>query len=591
MNMKAVKIFQQQKIIRLLSQNTTIFVVFLLFGALFIFVTDLNTVSATSTNVIYVNGSSGNDAWNGQSSTYQSGIIGPKKSIKNATGTITKYGTIKIANGVYSGINNTNITITKSMNIIGQTMKGTIINGTNTNTIFLIKPGIGLTLSNLTISNGISTDSSGAINNQGNLKISKCNFSYNSANIGGAISNQGSLKIDQTSFYKNQAVSGGAIFNNGILLLSDSVFIANSGKDGGAIYSLEKSFNVTNCSFKNNYVTGAGGAICKNGGEMNIKFTLFTGNSGFAGGAVYSRLNTTNIKNCNFSKNGKLADNTMGGGIYLYSGHMVVMDSKFTGNIGSQGGAIENGASMRVIGCKFINNTATNVGGVIMNDYLTYLTVKSSTFLLNGGTSDDGNVLYNGGTANLHYNRIIGNDSVVRNDGTADVSYNWWGSNHPKFSSLIIGVGKTTYKPWIYMTFKTVPKVIYVNSKGSKLIVSFNQVFNGKTLKIIDPSNGHIPDGTIVNFNASYGNLKVQPKIAQTSNGIATAIFKSNNTGKVLLAANTDNQTLKATVNILPKKSNEKNKTIGMQDTGLPMGPLAVAAISLVTGLTYRRRK
>lgn len=343
--------------------------VFILFGALLIFTTDLNTVSATSTNMIYVNGSSGNDAWNGQSSTYQSGITGPKKSIKNATGTITKYGTIKIAKGVYSGIKNTNITITKSMTIIGQTMKSTIINGTNTNTIFLIKPGVILNLNNLTITNGVSKDFSGSITNLGTLTISKCYFSYNKADIGSAIINHGNLKIDQTSFYENHAVSGGAVFNNGILQLSDSVFIGNYGKDGGAIYSLEKSFNVTNCSFKNNYATGAGGAICKNGGIMNVNSTIFTGNSGFAGGALYSILNITNITQCKFSNNGKMADNTMGGGIYLYGGKMVVKYSTFMGNIGSQGGAIENGDTMQIMGCKFIKNKAKDMGGVIMNSH------------------------------------------------------------------------------------------------------------------------------------------------------------------------------------------------------------------------------
>lgn len=540
--------------------------------------------------MIYVNGSSGNDAWNGQSSTYQSGITGPKKSIKNATGSINKYGTIKVANGVYSGIKNTNITITKSMTIIGQTMKGTIINGTNNNTIFFIEPGIILNLKNLTITNGVSKGS-GSINNQGTLTISKCYFSYNSANTGGAILNHGNLKIDQTSFYKNHAVSGGAVFNNGILGLNSSVFIGNSGKDGGAIYSLEKSVNVTNCSFKNNYATGAGGAICKNGGIMNVKFTIFTGNSGFAGGALYSIYSVTNIKNCVFSTNGKQADNTMGGGVYLYAGKMVIKDSTFTGNTGSQGAAIENGENMQVMGCKFIKNKAHDVGGVIMNDYLTHLTVKSSTFLSNGGTQYGGNVLYNGGTANLHYNRIIGSGSVIYNDGgIADVSYNWWGSNHPKFSKMMYGKGKTTYKPWIYMTFKIVPSVIYLGSKG-KLVVSFNHVFNGKTIKSIDPANGHIPEGTSVNFKASYG--KVLPEIAQTTNGIATAIFKSNKTGKILLTANTDNKKLNLTVNVLPNKSstfNDNNKTVGMQDTGLPIAPLALAAITMLAGLTYNKK-
>ncbi len=62
----------------------------------------------------------GNDDWNGESPTYQSGIIGPKYSIKNATGTVNNNGQINIANGQYTGIDNTQITINKNMTINGE---------------------------------------------------------------------------------------------------------------------------------------------------------------------------------------------------------------------------------------------------------------------------------------------------------------------------------------------------------------------------------------------------------------------------------------------------------------------------------------
>ena len=56
--------------------------------------------------------------------------VGPKKSIKNATGTVSDGGIVNIADGVYSGENNNNITLDKNMTIQGQSREGTIIDGT-----------------------------------------------------------------------------------------------------------------------------------------------------------------------------------------------------------------------------------------------------------------------------------------------------------------------------------------------------------------------------------------------------------------------------------------------------------------------------
>ena len=70
---------------------------------------------------------------------------GPKATIKNATGTVNNGGTVNIANGLYTGVNNTNITINKNMIINGQSSDGTIINGNNISSIFTINSGVNTT--------------------------------------------------------------------------------------------------------------------------------------------------------------------------------------------------------------------------------------------------------------------------------------------------------------------------------------------------------------------------------------------------------------------------------------------------------------
>jgi len=131
----------------------------------------ISSVSAASGDIIYVNGSSGNDSWDGLSATWTSGTSGPKLSIKNATGTVNNGGIVNIADGNYRGVNNTKITINKNMAIIGQSQTGTVINGTNSAWIFKIQSGATVTIENLTITNG-NAYNGGAIYNGGNLIVS-----------------------------------------------------------------------------------------------------------------------------------------------------------------------------------------------------------------------------------------------------------------------------------------------------------------------------------------------------------------------------------------------------------------------------------
>jgi hypothetical protein len=104
------------------------------------------TSSSPSSAVIYVN-DSGNDDNDGSS------WLLAKKTIKNATGTVDINGTVNIADGLYTGENNTNILIDRNMAIIGQSQAGTIINGTDSAQIFQILSGVTVTIQNLTIAN------------------------------------------------------------------------------------------------------------------------------------------------------------------------------------------------------------------------------------------------------------------------------------------------------------------------------------------------------------------------------------------------------------------------------------------------------
>ncbi|MGB9980668.1 beta strand repeat-containing protein, partial [Methanobacterium sp.] len=437
-----------------------------LFSIVFAVLSTVNTVSADQ-SMIYVSDLIGDDDWNGESSIWDElTSSGPKKSIKNATGTVTNGGTINIANGRYLGENNTNISICKNMTIVGQSRENTIINGTNSAQIFTIQKGVSVTIKNLTFVNGTATQnltiadknitSGGAICNFGNLTVLNSTFRGNAATSndiskehavgGGAIYNVGDLTIKYSDFINNVATGnlignngtmGGAIFNIGNLTVDSSNFTGNNATAGGAIYNIG-ILTILNSIFTGNIAAGniaAGGAIYNeysslnlNGGILNISGSTFTGNHAEGngtsfGGAIASERGSS-IKNSTFTSNKAIStnDTAMGGAIFSY-GNLTVITSKFgldalTGNTAtgknnaSMGGAIITYGNLTVNWSQFNYNNAY-YGGAISN--WGNLTVNYTNFTANIGM---GGALFNNGNSTI-INSIFANNKATSTIGSS----------------------------------------------------------------------------------------------------------------------------------------------------------------------------
>lgn len=340
-----------------------------------------NSVYAADGDVIYVNGSSGNDDNDGFSPATA------KLSIKNATGTVNSNGIVNIANGQYNGTNNTQITIEKNMVIRGESQASTIINGTNSNWIFNIKTGVSVLFQNLTLANGNSTEFSGAIINNGTLTAEDCTFTTNNAIWGGAIGNFANLDIVNCNFTNNNAEYGGAI-SNILYSSSDSIistinncsFTNNTAKYGGAISNaiIYASGSITNnvngCSFISNSASSSGGAInnavLSMGSVINtLNGCNFTSNTAIGyGGAIFNGQDSDLIvNNCNFTNN--QAIEAIGQGIATYN----------------FGGAIANTGNLTVNSCIFTNNSVngTNAYGGAISTMESTCTITDSTFIGN----------------------------------------------------------------------------------------------------------------------------------------------------------------------------------------------------------------
>ena len=482
------------------SRNNLFIFALVIIGLMVIFLYGIGDASAVSGDIIYVNGSSGFDGWDGQYFSHQPGTIhGPKLSIKNAIGTVNNNGTVNIADAKYVGINNTQINIYKNLNIRGQSKSGTVINGSYNSQMFYINSGIKVTMTNLTFVNGEYNYGGSAITNcESNLTITTCTFIGNNANGGGAIENDhGNLTITSSIFTGNNATYG-----------------------GGAIENDLGNLNVIKCNFDNNYLTSTGG-----------------------GGGAITNFGTLNVLACTFK--GNIANNGEGGAIFNgFNSTMSVTGSTFTGNKANSGGAIcnDNGQKyMTSVDSTFIGNNANSSGGAIYNGFSSTISLTRSNFTGNNATY--GGVIKNYGIATIHFNRIVGNTSThisaISNDETADASLNWWGSNagpSDNVSNTVI------VKSWLVLTITSKPSKI--QKEGYTVITADLTKDNTGTLH----TESYVPNGILVKFKTSLGKLKTSN--SSIVNGISKIIL---NTGFVLGTA-----TVTATIDNIQKETQVK---------------------------------
>lgn len=415
-----------KKILRQVKTNKIpIMLILISFFAILI---SISGVSAAST--VYVN-ATGSDSNLGT-------IDSPYLTIGKGVSSVDENGTVNLADGNYSGTGNTWITVSKNMNITGQSQRGTVINGTGSNWIFYIPAGINVTIQNLTITNASAAYVS-AVKNEGICTVKNCTFTGNNAGNGGAIDNRGTCTVSGCTFNGNTATNdGGAIWNyDGSITVENCIFTSNNAdRYGGAIHSeigacnvnncifngntahyygaisnwQGSNFTVTNCNFTDNRATSSrGGAICNyvSTGSI-ISGCTFTGNTAVErGGAIYNGYGTCTVTNCTFTGNTAID----GGAIYNDYGTCTVESCNFTNNnANSAGGAIYNGyGTCTLSSSTFTNNRALH--GAAINNYYGTLTVSSSTFTGNTATIYGG-AINNQGTLNVTGSTFSGNTAV-----------------------------------------------------------------------------------------------------------------------------------------------------------------------------------
>jgi hypothetical protein len=233
-------------------------------------------------------------------------VIGSASSGDTITFGVT--GTITLIGGT--------LEINKNLTISGPGLANLTISGNHNYTVFLADSGASVSISGVTIQDGLGGGNGGDIANYGVLTLADCTLlaSTPSNGQGGGLYNAGTANVARCTLtgspYFGTAAYGGGIYNGGTLTVVASTFSNfNVGGYGGGIFnagyfqSAAGSGTVTNSTFWQNGAN-EGAAIFDAGTSGTLAFanSTFSGNGGNS--VVYSLYGGTTLKNTLLANSG-----------------------------------------------------------------------------------------------------------------------------------------------------------------------------------------------------------------------------------------------------------------------------------------------
>jgi hypothetical protein len=263
---------------------------------------------------LYVNGRTGKDSNSCKSA--QSAC----KTIGHAIGLASSNDSIIIGSATYTE----NLTITINLNLIGAGATTTIVDGGgNARVISILSTTAKVSLSKLTIRNGVAAGGGGILN-WGTLTLSNCTVSTNTAfaeysATGAGIYNSGTLTVNSSTLSGNTGTTslmyGGAIYNSGTVALNNSTLSRNTadgyfGGGGGGIYNASGTVKINNSTLSGNSGAPSGGGIY-NGGTATLRNSIVANNT--AGDNCYGTViskgyNLSSDGSCSLKSAGDLND-------------------------------------------------------------------------------------------------------------------------------------------------------------------------------------------------------------------------------------------------------------------------------------------
>lgn len=356
---------------------------------------NLEDPQGNQSNVYYVGGNTTTDG--------DGSVDNPYNNLKQALNSSKNGDTIIINDGIFSGENNTNLNISKSLTLKAAEGATPIFNGQSKNRIFEIRSP-NVTLDGLTFVNGNDPNYGGALLiRNSNTNIRNCTFRNCYANAGGAVFIYPSVSntvFKDTCIERCQATYGGGVYLYGSSV-NNTVFDNTTFRNcyatslAAAIYNKGSNTKIINSTFNKSRATD-GGSIFNDAKSSNLLINGSSFNNNVAddqGGAIYAggSTNPITIINSNFTNNVAYDNSVMGGGALLLNGiGNKIINSTFSNNMAyEKGGAILfTRSNNSVINCTFNNNSAVRGGAIAYRAYVDEAiennTIIGSVFTNNG---------------------------------------------------------------------------------------------------------------------------------------------------------------------------------------------------------------
>jgi hypothetical protein len=258
------------------------------------------------------------------------------------------------------------LNITNTVNILGNGVTQSIIDGNGTDRVFNIGPGIRVMMTGVTIKNGSILDcgGGGGIFNNGTLTLSNSTVSGNTSGCmeaavayGAGITNWSGAVLTVTNSIVSEnmndadSAEGGGLYTAGRLVLVNSLVSGNRnnyGGDGGGLYAISAAASVTliNSTIHGNWSPNGGGLFSV-AAPVTVTNSTIDGNQANNGGGIYhENVSGLVLRNSTVANN---ASYVSGGGIYNDGGPVSLFNvtlsgnlANFDGNRGGVGGGVLN---------------------------------------------------------------------------------------------------------------------------------------------------------------------------------------------------------------------------------------------------------
>lgn len=559
------------------------------------------------------NGSNGNhilpDPTNTRTGTHYT-------SLQAAINDATSGDTITAEAGTYYE----NLLIDRSINLIGAGKDVTVINGQQIGSVITITPGITVTITGFTITNGKAQAGGGIFNNGGTLTLQNSTvtgnkvFSDTTTAFGAGIYNRGILTLQNSQISENSMLSldnrGGGIYNDGgSVILQNSQITGNIGNGGssigGGIHNFRGNVLLQNSQITGNTLNAAYSFFCAgagiyNEGNVTILNSQITGNSlsayeGFfhSGGGIYNLGSV--YSDYTSSVNGNTPDN-----VYLNSIIIVPCINLRTGNLYftiqdainnaldgdtisvAPGTYYENLVVSRNINIIGAGKDTTIIDGQQKGPVITIndgaATITGFT-IRNGKAERGGGIFNNGATLTLKDSTVAGNTATY-GGGI------WNGYTLALINSQVTG---NTYG-WLGGG---------ICNCGSGLVIINSQISGNSRLG--DDCRG----GGIYNYYGAIGKLQSSTITGNTAvygGGLyndgwffadSLSHISGNSPNDVAgnpISLSTPAPTPHTNVSAVATASST-TKTIRMQETGMPLAGLILAVLMVLGGLGSSKRR